>query len=87
MLENHLRHKLEKEFAPEYLKVVNVSHKHKGHAGDDGSGETHFEVEITSSLFSGLSRIERQRLIYKLLSDEMANKIHALSISARAPGE
>ena len=33
-------------FAPMRLEVENESHRHAGHSGDDGSGESHFRVTI-----------------------------------------
>src|SRR4051812_3858645 len=46
--------------APAHLEVVNDSAKHLGHAGHDGSGESHFTVDIVAPSFAGMSRIERQ---------------------------
>lgn len=74
--------------APTRLDVSNDSAQHRGHMGDDGSGETHFSVAIESSAFAGLSRVARQRLVNRALADLLApGGIHALAIRARAPGE
>lgn len=73
--------------APSRLEVVNESHLHAGHMGDDGSGETHFRVEVESTAFAGLNRVARQRLINRALADLLAGPIHALAIRARAPGD
>lgn len=73
--------------APTFLKVENESAHHAGHMGDDGTGETHFRVEIVSHAFDGLSRVARQRLVNRALADLLAERIHALAIKARAPGE
>lgn len=74
-------------FAPNRLAVVNDSARHHGHAGDDGSGESHFTVEIESAAFTGKSRLERQRLVNAALGDIPGQRVHALAIKARAPGE
>lgn len=74
-------------FAPTQLAVINDSAKHHGHAGDDGSGESHFTVEIESAAFAGVSRLQRQRLINAALGDIPGQRVHALAIKARAPGE
>ena len=79
--------RLTNELAPETLKLDNDSASHAGHAGDDGSGETHWSLDIVSAQFSGKSRVERQRLVYKALGDLMDNPIHALAIKARTPEE
>jgi BolA protein len=74
-------------FAPALLAVINDSARHSGHSGDDGSGESHFTIEIESPAFAGLSRLERQRRINHALGDIPGQRVHALAIKARAPGE
>lgn len=66
-------------FSPNFLEVKNQSHLHAGHAGDDGSGESHFKIKIKSDVFKKQSRVARERMVYKALDDIMP-KIHALSI-------
>lgn len=78
---------LETAFAPSLLVVTNDSARHHGHAGDDGSGESHFTVEIESTAFTGVSRLERQRMVNRALGDLPGQRVHALAIKARAPGE
>lgn len=79
--------RLNQLLGPSRLEVINDSHHHAGHMGDDGSGETHFTVRIESSRFAGLNRVTRQRLVNEALADLLAGPIHALSIKASAPGE
>jgi BolA protein len=79
--------RLEQALAPAQLRVINDSDKHRGHAGHDGSGESHFTVEIVAERFAGMSRIERQRAVNHALGDLLAERVHALAIKARAPGE
>jgi len=79
--------RLRAALAPTRLEVINDSAKHRGHMGDDGSGESHFTVEIEAAQFAGMTRLERQRAVNAALGDLMRDKIHALAIRARAPGE
>ncbi len=79
--------RLEQALVPSHLEVRNDSARHRGHAGDDGSGESHFSVDIVSDRFAGMSRVERQRAVNTVLADLLRDRIHALSIKARAPGE
>ncbi|MDG6078695.1 BolA family transcriptional regulator [Erythrobacter litoralis] len=72
-------------FKPTRLEVVNDSASHSGHAGDDGSGESHFTVTIEAPAFSGKSRLERQRMVNQALGDIPGERVHALSIQASAP--
>ena len=73
--------------SPTSLAVINDSARHHGHAGDDGSGESHFTVEIEAPSFAGMSRLQRQRAVNAALGDLMRERIHALAIRANAPGE
>jgi BolA protein len=78
---------LQHAFIPTRLAVINDSASHHGHAGDDGSGESHFTVVIESAAFTGKSRVERQRMVNRALGDIPGERVHALAIKATAPGE
>ena len=82
-----LHSKLTAAFAPSVLVVTDDSAAHEGHSGHRHGGETHFLVRIVSPLFAGLGRVERQRKVYAVLSEELRTQIHALQIDAKAPGE
>lgn len=82
-----LEQRLTAAFAPARLAVTNDSARHHGHAGDDGSGESHFTVEIESAAFLGKSRLDRQRMVNAALGDLPGQRVHALSIRASVPGE
>lgn len=82
-----MRQLLTAAFAPTSLDVVNDSASHSGHMGDDGSGESHFTIVIESPRFAGVSRLQRQRLVNAALGDIPGNRVHAVAIKARAPGE
>lgn len=82
-----LRQRLTDAFAPTQLEIINDTAQHRGHTGDDGSGESHFTVEIESAAFSGVSRLQRQRMVNAALGDLPGERIHALAIRARAPDE
>ena len=79
--------RLHEALSPTRLEVINDSDRHRGHAGHDGSGESHFTVVIESPAFAGQSRVTRQRAVNAALGDLMRERIHALAIRARAPGE
>jgi len=86
-VEHSIKEKLTRAFAPEALDVVNDSHRHAGHAGSPGTGESHFSVKVVSDAFAGKSRLERHRMVNEVLAEELAGKIHALAITALAPSE
>tara|TARA_Y100001970_G_C13685028_1_gene579571 strand:- start:108 stop:410 length:303 start_codon:yes stop_codon:yes gene_type:complete len=79
--------KLRESLSPTALKIEDDSHKHAGHAGATPGGESHFTVTIVSKNFEGKSRIQRQRMVYKTLSEEMDGCIHALALHTFAPSE
>ena len=72
-------------FSPTRLEVINDSANHHGHAGDDGSGESHFTIIIEAQIFDGQSRLNRQRMVNKALGDIPGERVHALAIKASAP--
>ena len=78
-LEQRMYKKLIAEIQPERLIVTNESHLHRGHAGDDGSGESHFKVEMVAESLKDLSYVQRERAVHQALTEEM-KAIHALSI-------
>ncbi|HXA70408.1 MAG TPA: BolA family protein [Stellaceae bacterium] len=84
---HRIRDKLTSALNPTTLEIVDESHRHAGHAGARPGGETHFRVEVVAAVFQGKSRLERQRLVYAALKEEMSQQIHALSLVTRAPGE
>ncbi len=74
-------------FVPTHLAVINDSAHHSGHSGDDGSGESHFTIEIEAAAFAGVTRVTRQRMINQALGDIPGQRVHALAIKARTVGE
>lgn len=78
---------LQASLSPERLVVIDDSARHAGHAGHDARGESHFTVEIVAAAFTGQSRVGRHRLVNQALAALLAERVHALAIRAKAPGE
>ena len=78
---DRIENKLIKEFAPSDLEVIDESDLHAGHSGAKPGGETHFRVRMISKSFLGMSRIERQRAVHKVLKNELEERVHALSLN------
>lgn len=78
-----------KSLQPNALDVEDNSAMHAGHPGVVGHfGESHFVVRVVADAFEGLSMVQRHRLVYTLLTEEMSGGlIHALQIDARTPEE
>jgi len=86
-VEARMRERLGAALSPILVDLVDESNKHHGHAGWKDSGNTHWKLAIVSAVFAGKNTVARHRLVYQALGDLMENPIHALSITARAPGE
>jgi len=84
---DRIRDELTERFSPSRLEIRDESHRHAGHEGARPEGETHFSVTIVAAAFIGLSRIARQRLVYQTLAEELATRIHALSLITLVPDE
>ncbi len=82
-----MRQTLETGLAPVRLDIVDESQLHAGHAGARPAGESHFRVTIVSAAFEGKNRVDRQRMVYGLLSTELENQIHALALKTMTPAE
>ncbi len=67
------------------VDVIDESWKHAGHAAAGGGG--HFIVHLVSEKFEGVSLLDRNRMIFDALKEEMKQEIHALVIKAKTPGE
>ncbi len=87
-LTNQIKTKLIDSLEPFFIEIINQSHKHKGHFGNDASGdETHFDLIVVSEKFQNLSKINRQKLVYDILKTEMNKKIHAFSMKTMTKEE
>jgi BolA protein len=82
-LDSQIRAALEQAFAPTELVIDNESARHAGHAGDDGTGESHWRVTIAAPAFAPMSRIERHRAIHTALGPAIMGRIHALALTVR----
>lgn len=82
--------KLREALRPAVLEVTDESHLHAGHAGNPGGGpdaETHFRVKVVSEEFTGRAKVQRHRLVYGLLKEELEAGVHALALKTKTPEE
>ena len=79
--------RLRAALAPARIELSDDSEQHRGHGGYNPAGESHFSLVVESAAFAGKSRVERQRMVYAALGDLMRERVHALTVKARAPGE
>jgi len=51
------------------------------------SGDDHFEMQVTSASFVGVSRVKQHQMVYAALGDQMKQAIHALALKTSTPKE
>lgn len=78
-VKDEIEARLTAAFQPARLEVINESHRHAGHAGDDGSGESHFRIVIRAEAFGPMTRIARHRAVQAALGD-LNTRIHAIAL-------
>lgn len=81
---DEMEEKLRAAFSPSHLEIVDDSESHRGHAGFQEGGQSHFNVSITAAAFGPMSRIERHRAVHKALGAELVGRIHALALTIKA---
>ena len=82
-LAKEIESRLVTAFAPEFVNVIDESDKHRGHAGYQDGGESHWKIEIKAAALDGLSRIARHRAIHGAIGKDIIGRIHALAIDIR----
>lgn len=78
-VKQEMEQRLVAAFNPQQIEIVNESHKHAGHSGDDGSGESHFRILIRSEVLAPLSRVARHRAVHAALGD-LNTRVHAIAL-------
>lgn len=77
---DEMRAKLEAAFSPHVLEIEDESERHRGHAGYQEGGQSHFRVSISADVFGPMSRIERHRAVHRALGEDLVGRIHALAL-------
>ena len=72
--------KLNNEIELEDIEIVDNSHKHKGHKSFSPE-KFHLHLKIKSLYLNSLSRVSAQKIVMKILRNDLKTKIHALEIS------
>jgi len=80
-VEDEIREKLMSAFAPDHLEIEDESERHRGHAGYQEGGQSHFRVSISANVFKEMSRIARHRAVHDALGKDLIGRIHALALN------
>ena len=77
---DEIKLKLKKQVEIEELVIIDNSHKHKGHKFFSPE-KFHIHLKVKSLYLNSISRVNAQKIIMKILEEDLKNKIHALEIS------
>lgn len=86
-MKTNIREKLIAYFNPPVLNIIDESHFHIHHNEGGKRQGTHFKVEIVSDIFQGMKQIDRHKLVYHVLDEELKMGVHALSMNLKTPEE
>ncbi len=75
-----IKDKIKKNVKLERIEIVDNSQKHKNHKFFSPD-RYHLHIKIKSLYLNSISRIKAQKIIMKILDDDLKSKIHALEIS------
>ena len=78
-----MRQLLQDAFSPEELEIVDESEMHRGHAGYQEGGQSHFRIKMVSQNLSGLSRLQKHRAVHEALGADLISRIHALALDLK----
>lgn len=78
-IKDEIEARIRAAFSVTELEVRNESHRHAGHSGDDGSGESHFAVRLRAAELAPMGRLARHRAVQSVLGD-IYQKLHALAL-------
>ena len=86
MTKESIEQKIREALAASHVEVIDESWKHAGHAGA-AAGGGHFILSVVSDRFEGISLLDRNRLVFQILDQELKGAIHALTVKAKTPKE
>lgn len=79
-----IRKALQDAFDIEALDVMDESEAHRGHAGYQEGGQSHFRVRIAAPELSAMSRVQRHRAVHAAIGPDLMGRIHALALEIEA---
>lgn len=80
LVREEMETKLRAAFDVRELEVVDDSESHRGHAGYQDGGQSHFNVKLRTVDFEGKNRIARHRAVHAALGADLVGRIHALAL-------
>ena len=74
-----IKKKITQNISCENLKVEDKSFLHKNHIGND-ENKFHIKLSLSSQELKKMNRIESNKIIHKILEEEIKKSIHSLQI-------
>ena len=74
-----VKNKLQKQINLEFINIEDKSFLHKNHSGNQ-AGKYHLKITLKSDVLGKMSKIESNKKIYKILSEELKEFIHSIQI-------
>ena len=84
LVADEIQEKLVAVFAPTEIEVIDESEAHRGHAGYQEGGQSHFRVRMRAAAFGDMSRIGRHRAVHTAIGPDLVGRIHALALDLDA---
>ncbi|RKF15423.1 BolA family transcriptional regulator [Roseovarius spongiae] len=75
-----IRSALEAAFDVQHVEVIDESEAHRGHAGYQEGGQSHFRVRLRAPELNAMTRIARHRAVHAAIGPRLMGEIHALAI-------
>ena len=79
-LSKKIENKLLKVTSIKDVKIIDNTYKHLKHNSHQ-KGKFNIKLEINSDILKKMKRIQSNKVIYKILSEELRTDIHSLQIS------
>ena len=79
-LSKKIENKLLKDSSIKDVKIIDNTYKHLKHHTHQ-RGKFHIKLEINSDILKKANRIQSNKVVYKILSEELKTDIHSLQIS------
>ena len=77
-IDNIITKKIKDNIDPFYFRLINFSEQHSHHATNNRGEYSHIRLVIASDIFDNKSKVNRERLIHKVLTEELKDHVHAL---------
>ncbi len=81
---DQIHQRLTAEFSPNTLEILDESEQHRGHAGFQEGGQSHYRVRISAPVFADMTRLARHRAVHNAIGDDIIARIHALALEIAA---